>query len=202
MRNFAILSLLGCAAVSAANAPERPNDREPSLPGGGDARIALVDAASMRELDCVEAWEQLCSAPASPGVNIVLSTERMEVSPYDDAAKVVFRVVARDGARFRLQLDSCESAERCAARGEAAQLTLRDDLTAVYDGPDPREVLHGRVRVARIELVRTSEYRRRHDELEQRLVPGGRCEGLMDFVPTGKGRCLQPSRANSEVPKR
>jgi hypothetical protein len=152
-------------------------------------RYSALEA--LRDLDCIENWAQLCSQPRST-LDVEVGDDLVVFTPWDGPAKYRFRITGRAGARLNLLLEACEGMESCTGLGLAATLVRLADGDLVYDGPDIHGLADGQVRALRLELVATDAYRRRHQELEHRLVPGGKCSGLMIYEPMDRGTCIYP----------
>lgn len=144
---------------------------------------------SLKALDCIEEWSQLCSPPAEM-MQLLIQGDRVEITPWDGPGTFVFKVTEGDTQAVRLELSRCVELDRCVGKGKTAWLRKGPGNTATYEGPDIYKMVEGKIEVHAIALVSTATYNKLHEQLERQYVPGGRCRGLMGYQPHGGRTCI------------
>jgi hypothetical protein len=189
---FVIMVCLVCCSRSTLGEEEKP-------------RLAFVDIANVKELDCVERWEQLCarSPAALDAVYVMKDTVQVWVL---DTVYAKFRIVSRSTERLNLELTGwggdVGTEPNPSGRGQTAVLEIPNDGQFRYVGPDIARIAGDRD-VARIsvQLVPRTEYRKKYEDLVRRFVPGGKCMGESLYKATGKADCINKPASSRQVSK-
>lgn len=160
--------------------------------------------SSYLALDCIEDWLQLCGPPAFPSMSFRVFEDRVEASQMDEV--LVFRIAARTPRVLELVHDRCVSSRsECerAMKGATARLELRPAGRASWLGRGVGYLLgdtEAKWDRQRLELIDNAQYRTWASELERRYVPGGKCEGLGGYEPSGGKRCVNAPGRKSLTP--
>ncbi len=172
-----------------------------AVPPSSKPDAVYTEAAELERLSCLEAWEQLCSPflGYGPTHQVRVSGDRVTVDFFLDAP-FVFTVEKRSGSTVDLVLTCDKGTDPCPGKGEKAKLEMRRDGTATIELPDFWHLGDGTHKRKKVELVPFARSSTLHDELERRLVPGGKCEFLHGYQAVGGKRCInKPSSSARSV---
>lgn len=134
---------------------------------------AWLREEALTNLDCVRAWQQLCSVDIAHFPEFTVNDNTVAVRPYMDDDALVFKVVkSRNGVKTLVgEFEGVEVTATLTTRG----------TTLLWNGPD---VLGSGVHAVSWTLVRAKTVYLKKSQLTKKLVPGGECKELAVYRPT------------------
>jgi hypothetical protein len=209
----AALVMLVLAAAACSRTPQTAVDAglvsvapasPPIAPGFPDGRYISIEA--LRELDCVEKWEDLCSAYVVP--QFVINGDKVIGKPWIDGTEVPYTVRSRTSTELEMEVRSLVAGENGVLKPASWVAPVRAWLTRegdqlFYDGPPAGGLARGFVSDGeRIELVPLERVVRLEHELQKRFVPGGRCDDhYLAVKPRVKTHCINTPDGRPPVAK-